>query len=305
MALVGKNIAMNSACLLGRRKYIHWNRHEYVLLRTAQAKMLETHPSLTSLTLGNNIIGNLGAADLAVWICRNVSIFATNLFCALHFHKLSSWAMLDKRYTALQAHAKGLFSLCARRLLPLRKENWQIWTWGTMSWDQHYQNHSWVMCVCVCGVCVSWDQHYQNHLWVTHPPTECMQNYPSFLCSNLCVPAEYRHICIHIMVNWLPTMDAWQARLTNLKRLDISANRLESLPAGLGALTGLEELVVERNHNLAPKSLLENSATVRPFVLMCVCFVCVCLCVFGCVWLVVCLGVFVCVWNMCVWEREI
>jgi hypothetical protein len=34
----------------------------------SQASMLEVHPSLTTLTLGNNIIGSLGAADIAVCI---------------------------------------------------------------------------------------------------------------------------------------------------------------------------------------------------------------------------------------------
>jgi len=42
--------------------------------------------------------------------------------------------------------------------------------------------------------------------------------------------------------------------MTCLTALDIRANRLTCLPTALGAMTNLKELVVERNHDLEPKS---------------------------------------------------
>lgn len=54
-----------------------------------------------------------------------------------------------------------------------------------------------------------------------------------------------------------------QIKLTSLTRLDLSANRIESLPKGLGNLTSLSALCVDRNHGLVPKALGEIQSTVE------------------------------------------
>mmetsp|Transcript_32001 Transcript_32001/g.85440 ORF Transcript_32001/g.85440 Transcript_32001/m.85440 type:complete len:239 (-) Transcript_32001:26-742(-) len=58
-----------------------------------------------------------------------------------------------------------------------------------------------------------------------------------------------------------PGLPAPFTSLTSLTSLDLRANRLECLPAALGRLTNLQELVVERNHRLAPRSLTDATNT--------------------------------------------
>ncbi|EKX54778.1 hypothetical protein GUITHDRAFT_131789 [Guillardia theta CCMP2712] len=61
--------------------------------------------------------------------------------------------------------------------------------------------------------------------------------------------------------NMGPALPQSFTSLTCLESLDIRANRLVSLPSGLGELTALQELVVERNHDLMPKNLSVLSST--------------------------------------------
>jgi len=51
-----------------------------------------------------------------------------------------------------------------------------------------------------------------------------------------------------------PELAAPFCTMESVTALDIRANRLTSLPSKLGELTNLKELIVERNHDLAPKS---------------------------------------------------
>ncbi|KAJ1473050.1 hypothetical protein T484DRAFT_1973874 [Baffinella frigidus] len=58
-----------------------------------------------------------------------------------------------------------------------------------------------------------------------------------------------------------PTLPESFVSLTGLTALDISANRLVALPPQVGQLTGLQELVVSRNHNLLPRTLCSITDT--------------------------------------------